>query len=152
VKRVDFKKISVFEGPEKSPGFLLWHVSTSWRGEIENSLKPFGLTHPQFVVIACLGWLTKNGDRVSQAILGKWAGLDPNTLSQILTGLEKKGFVKREPSSDARAKNPVLTLEGKAALEKALPAVESADAQFFNALSNSDLGKLIEVFITLRNC
>ncbi|GAB4226014.1 MAG: hypothetical protein Tsb0021_01570 [Chlamydiales bacterium] len=88
-KSIDFKKISVHKGPETSPGFLLWHVSTSWRNCIECALKKFDLTHPQFVVLASLGWLTREENLVSQAIVGKMAGLDPNTTSQIIRGLEK---------------------------------------------------------------
>lgn len=56
------------------------------------------LTHPQFVVLATLGWLTRTGDRVTQAAVGKMAGLDPNTTSQILKGLEQKGLIEHDPS------------------------------------------------------
>ena len=108
-KDINFKKISLHRGPESSPGFLLWHMSTAWRRSIEAILQGFGLTHPQFVILAALGWLTKNGDLVSQAAIGKMVCLDPNTTSQIIKGLEQKGLVERQPSSDGRAKNPLLT-------------------------------------------
>ena len=81
---MNFNELSIHETPDRSPGFLLWHISTAWRNSIERLLKPMGLTHPQFVVLATLGWLTRNGDRVTQAAIGKMAGLDPNTISQIL--------------------------------------------------------------------
>jgi hypothetical protein len=84
---LNFKKISVHEGSKQSPGFLLWHISTSWRSSVETVLKAFGLTHPQFVVLATTGWLTSNGELATQAAIGKMAGLDPNTASQILKGL-----------------------------------------------------------------
>ena len=89
-EQVNFKKISIHSGPKQSSGFLLWHVSTSWRSSIENILKTFGLTHPQFVVLATTGWLTRNGDSVTQVMIGKMAGLDPNTNSQIIKGLESR--------------------------------------------------------------
>ena len=135
---VDFKKISVHETPNQSPGFLLWRLSTKWRSFIEAALKPIGLTHPQFVVLACLGWLTKGGERVTQATVGKMAGLDPNTLSQIIRGLEEKELVKREASSDGRAKNPILTPIGEKILSRALPAVETADSRFFEPLNQKE--------------
>lgn len=145
-ERPNFKKISVHEGPKQSPGFLLWHISTSWRSSIETVLKTFGLTHPQFVVLATTGWLTKNGELTNQAAIGKMAGLDPNTTSQIITGLEKKGLVKREASSDGRAKNPKLTAQGNGLLAQALPAVEQEDNKFFNVLSLQELEKLVRIF------
>src|ERR1700733_6723638 len=97
-ERPNFKEISIHEAPKQSPGFLLWHISTSWRGSIEAVLKTLGLTHPQFVVLATTAWLTKSGEFATQAAIGKMAGLDPNTISQIITTLEKKKLIRREAS------------------------------------------------------
>jgi DNA-binding MarR family transcriptional regulator len=130
-ERPNFKEISIHEGPKQSPGFLLWHISTSWRSAIEAVLKTFSLTHPQFVVLATTGWLTRNGKLTTQAAIGKMAGLDPNTTSQIIKGLEQKKLIKRDKSSDGRAKNVSLTSNGTKTLSRAMPAVEEADAKFF---------------------
>lgn len=148
-KNVNFKEISIHDAPERSPGFLLWHVSTSWRNCIESSLKSIGLTHPQFVILATLGWLTRKGDLVTQAAIGKMAGLDPNTTSQILRGLEQKGLIGRERSLDARAKNPSLTALGLDILTLALPIVETMDEKFFNPLNSKDKRSLIRLFNAL---
>src|SRR3990167_2798302 len=142
-ENLNFKKISVHEGPKQSPGFLLWHISTSWRSRIETVLKTFGLTHPQFVVLATIGWLTKTGDSVTQIAIGKMAGLDPNTTSQILKGLEIKELIKRTQSVDGRAKNASLTKKGLTTLNQSLPSVEEADAQFFHALPKGKMTTLI---------
>lgn len=105
-----------------------------------------GLTHPQFVVLATLGWLTRNGERVSQSDIGKMAKLDPNTISQIIKGLEQKALIKRVPASDGRAKNPILTTDGSQILMRAIPSVETADSKFLNALSHEERGYLIGLF------
>jgi DNA-binding MarR family transcriptional regulator len=143
---MDFKKISVHETPKKSPGFLLWHVSTAWRSRIEAELKTLGLTHPQFVILATTGWLTRNGEPVTQVAIGKMAGLDPNTNSQILKGLEKKGLIHRGQSTDGRAKNVTLTPKGSKLLNRALPAVENEDNSFFNPLSTEELNLMVQVY------
>ncbi|MBA3721420.1 MAG: MarR family transcriptional regulator [Parachlamydiaceae bacterium] len=143
---LNFKEISVYKGPERSPGFLLWHISTTWRSTIEAVLKNYCLTHPQFVVLATLGWLTRNGDPVTQVAIGRMAGLDPNTTSQIIKGLEQKELVKREQSSDGRAKNTFLTRNGSQILSVALPAVEKGDAQFFENLSPKEMESMINIF------
>ncbi len=145
-ERTNFKKISVHEGPKQSPGFLLWHISTSWRSSIETILKIFGLTHPQFVVLAATGWLTRNGDNITQVVIGKMASLDPNTNSQILKGLEQKNLIKRDLSSDGRAKNVSLTPKGSQVLSNALPAVERMDDIFFNPLKESEISTLVALF------
>jgi DNA-binding MarR family transcriptional regulator len=144
--KIAFKHISVHDAPEQSPGFLLWQISISWRTAIESVLKPMNLTHPQFVVLATLGWLTQNGERVTQAAVGKMAKLDPNTISQILRGLELKKWIKRKQSADVRAKNPELTSKGAEFLAKALPAVEKADAQFFKKLNTQEVRNMMEIF------
>ncbi len=148
-KKLDFQNISIHEGPKQSPGFLLWHVSTSWRSSIEAVLKTFGLTHPQFVVLATTGWLTRNGELATQVMIGKMAGLDPNTNSQVIKGLEQKEFVQRQPSSDGRAKNVSLTPKGTRMIEAALPAAEEADSKFFNTLTKKEMGSLLKVFQNL---
>jgi DNA-binding MarR family transcriptional regulator len=145
-QKLDFKKISVHKGPKQSPGFLLWHISTSWRSSIEAILKTLGLTHPQFVVLATTGWLTRDGEHTTQVGIGKMAGLDPNTASQIIKGLEQKGFIAREQSLDGRAKNVSLTAKGSELLKRALPAVEQADAKFFSALTKSETSSLTSLF------
>lgn len=128
---VNFNEISVHPSAEESPGFLLWRVSTLWRRAIEAVLKPLGLTHPQFVVLATTGWLTRTGEKVSQVEIGKQAALDPNTTSQILRGLQAKGLIERSHTTNERCKYPTLTSMGIESLAKAMRAVESADAAFF---------------------
>jgi MarR family transcriptional regulator, organic hydroperoxide resistance regulator len=145
-KKLEFKRLSVHEGPKQSPGFLLWHISTAWRSRIETILKTLGLTHPQFVVLATTGWLTRNGALVTQVSIGKMAGLDPNTNSQVIKGLELKGLLKRVKSSDSRAKNVSLSPAGADVLSLALPKVEKADADFFHVLTGKELGLLVQAF------
>lgn len=148
-KKIEFKHISIHEGPEQSPGYLLWRISTSWRSSIENTLKSLSLTHPQFVVLATLGWLTRNGDKVNQLTVGNLAGLDPNTTSQILRGLEKKKLIQRQTAQDSREKNPLLTPKGIELLKIAMPIVEKKDAYFFEKLSSQELEMLNRLFIKL---
>lgn len=141
----DSKKISKYSAPEESLGFLLWHVSTRWRSSIEDVLKPLNLTHPQFVILATVWWLTKSNADVSQAEIGRHAGLDPNTTSQVLRSLELKSFIARKRSADERSKYTKLTISGSECLLKALPAVESADTQFFSVLNSEEAGQLIKI-------
>ncbi len=145
-ENINFKEISIHNTPDCSLGFLLWSVSTSWRGSIESVLKSIDLTHPQFVILASLGWLTRKGDRINQAIVGKMVRLDPNTVSQIIKGLEKKEFITREKSSDGRAKNPILTTKGLDILKKAIPIVENKDVEFFYNLTKEEREFIIGIF------
>lgn len=137
-RTVNFNEISIHSSAEESPGFLLWRASTLWRRAIEAVLKPLGLTHPQFVILATTGWLTRNGEKVSQVEIGKYAALDPNTISQILRGLQGKGLIERSHKAKERSKYPILTVTGAEILAKAMPAVEKADATFFSSVDIQD--------------
>jgi len=136
---VDFKKISVYQSPQDSPGYLLLKVSLQWRSVIEDALKLFDLTHPQFIILATTAWLTQNNEKISQIDISRTAGLDPNTTSQILRGLEAKKLIKRTRSLNERSKSPLLTAAGVQVLTQALPVVESTDQFFFDRLDKRDV-------------
>lgn len=142
---VKWKRISDFEGPEESPGFLLWQVSSQWRREVEAGLALVGLTHTQFVLLANLGWLTREGGDVSQVELARHCKMDVTMTSQVLRSLEKKGYLDRRfQKGDQRAKFLCLTERGAALIEKALPLIEKIDRKFFNKL-----GKDVEKWVAM---
>ncbi|NDC83684.1 MarR family transcriptional regulator [bacterium] len=121
----------------------------SWRRKIDAALQPFKLTHGQFVVLACLEYLSQPTTKLTQAQVAKQAQLDVATTSQILRTLEKKKLVNRiSQSSDCRIKSPTLTLLGKNILAKALPEVEKTDIQFFSPLSKN-IKQLLELLRSL---
>ena len=97
------------------------------------TLKPFGLTHVQFVLLASAWWLETTGEPPSQRELAEHAGTDPMMTSQVVRTLERDGRLWRAPDAhDARVRRLALTDAGRALLEEALPAVEAADAAFFS--------------------
>lgn len=137
------KEISRFNEPEESPGFLLWQVSMKWRREIEAALAPLNLTHPQFVLLAGLCWLTREHQYVTQSELARHSGTDVNMTSQVLRSLEEKGYIKRHRrEGDERSKFPKLTPLGVKIIEKAIPIVEKVDEIFFGKLESKTIGIL----------
>src|SRR5207247_6502535 len=91
--------------PSDSLGFLLWHAALRWQRDIAQALAPLGLTHVQFVLLACTWWLNRQGERPSQLALAEFAGTDVKMTSQVIRGLEQKGLVDREVNSaDTRAR------------------------------------------------
>lgn len=143
---IDFKQISLYAKAEDSPGYLLLKVSLEWRSMIEDALKQFDLTHPQFIILATTAWLTQNNEKISQIDISRTAGLDPNTTSQILRGLEKKKLIKRTRSLNERSKSPVLTTIGVNVLTQAVPAVEATDQFFFDRLNENEMAQFMYVF------
>ena len=137
-----FHEASQHNAAEESPGFLLWRVSTLWRREIEAALKQYGLTHPQFVILASIGWLSQHGAKPRQVDISRHSALDPNTTSQILKSLQIKGFIERARGNDERSKCTVLTQQGSHTLTLALKAVEEQDFLFFKAIDMRQMSAL----------
>ncbi|MFF4183756.1 MarR family winged helix-turn-helix transcriptional regulator [Streptomyces sp. NPDC001691] len=118
--------------PEASPGFLLWHATLRWQRGIATALAPLGLTHVQFVLLACAWWLNEQGSHPNQLALARQAGTDVKMTSQVLRTLENKGLVEREVDpSDTRAKRLRVTALGAELAPRAIAAVERVDAEFF---------------------
>jgi len=120
------------EGPAGSPGFLLWHLTLAWQRAVTAVLEPLDLTHVQFVLLACAWWLGSQGQVPNQLQLARQAGTDVKMTSQVVRRLEAKGLLEREVDpADTRARRLRLTAEGTTLAQRAITAVEQADAQFF---------------------
>ncbi len=114
-------------------------VYNKWHSMIKKELKKMNLTHPQFVVLASLAYLSQDSNEVTQVMISKLSGIDVMTVSQILNLLEKNDFVKRkEHSRDTRAKSVILNKKGEEALQKAVPLVEKIDEIFFEKLDTDE--------------
>ena len=114
-------------------------VYNKWHSIIKKELKKMNLTHPQFVVLASLAYLSQDSNEVTQVMISKLSGIDVMTVSQILNLLEKNDFVKRkEHSKDTRAKAVILSKKGEEVLQKAVPLVEQIDEVFFGKLDRDE--------------
>ncbi|MEV7725203.1 MarR family winged helix-turn-helix transcriptional regulator [Streptomyces sp. NPDC101733] len=131
--------------PGESPGFLLWHATLRWQREMVTALTPLGLTHVQFVLLACAWWLNGRGEHPNQLALARQAGTDVKMTSQVLRALEQKGLVVREVDpADTRAKRLRVTEAGAELAPRAIAAVERADAEFFRVVPLDDALPLLK--------
>ena len=124
--------MSRFADAADSPGFLLWHLTLQWQRQITAALAPLGLTHVQFVLLACTYWLNVRGESPNQLAVAAMAGTDITMTSQVLRKLEGRGLVTRQTDTrDTRAKILATTEAGAALARDAINVVESADQAFF---------------------
>jgi DNA-binding MarR family transcriptional regulator len=139
-----------FGSADDSPGLLLWRVTNRWQAAQRAALKPYGLTHVQFVLLASLTWL--QDDRpVTQKQLADHASTDVMMTSQVLRALEERGLVRRQPHpDDRRAKALAATDAGRELADRAVAAVEACDREFFSVVGGrtEDLADLLRVLST----
>jgi len=132
-EKIEFK----FKSPEDSPGYLLGQLTLLWQRKQKRVLDPLNLTQTQFVLLAALGWLSRENDNVTQVDIANQGNADRMMVSKVLRTLEEKQFISRqEHPTDTRAKVIKLTEAGANVLQTALTAVENADIDFFSVLGN----------------
>ncbi len=127
------------DNSENSAGLVFMRTYNKWHSEIKRQLKELDITHPQFVVLTTLGYLSRTEPEVTQVMIAKLAGMDVMSVSQILTLLDKHMLIERwEHSKDTRAKSVSLTPKGMEKMNLALPIVENIDLQFFGSLKERE--------------
>ena len=130
-------RIFRYPAPEDSPGFLLWQVSNHWQRAQRAALKPFALTHGQFVLLANLKWLQDRLEVITQNDLAHHAGIDVMMTSDLVRKLEERGLIRRtEHPHDSRARSIRLTASGKRMVAEVVPVVEAVDDAFFEQLGD----------------
>jgi DNA-binding MarR family transcriptional regulator len=125
---------SEYRAAEDSPGLLLWQVTNRWQSAQRAVLRPLGLTHVQFVLLASLVWLRSDGP-VTQRQLADHAATDPMMTSQVLRALERRNLLRRTAHpDDKRARALTATAQGRRLANEAVVIVEACDKAFFQAL------------------
>lgn len=128
-----------FKRPEDSPGFLLWQLTSDWQRQQRDALKKINLTHPQFVVLAGVLWLSSiSNNIVTQQQVAELSKFDKMSMSDLTATLLAKKYLRRSKHpKDKRAYSLSLTEKGRQRILKAIPVVEGIDAKFFTKQTNS---------------
>lgn len=125
-------KYSNYQDAAESSGLLFWQVSVLWQRRIRDALRPYDITHTQFVILAVTHELNEHISCVTQNDISDFSMIDVMTVSTTLRLLEKKNLIKRENHpTDTRAKKIINTDAGEAIIKTVNPIVESVDNKFF---------------------
>ena len=104
--------------------------------------RAFDLTPLQFSVLAAL----ERFGPMDQVSLGGATALDRTTVVVVVDKLDARGFVTRTQSSkDRRFKIVVITEEGRALLDRALPSVHMAQSRLLAPLSLQERAQLVHL-------
>lgn len=132
-------------------GYTLMKAAQVWRTEVGIALRSSELTVPQFFVLMALyrparhGWAAPR-----QSEIGVQLGMDANTTSQIVRGLERRGLLTRLPHPiDRRARALALTEIGFELARDASGVARRINDLFFGAIAPDQQAALTEILETL---
>lgn len=107
-------------------GYLLRQAGAAHRLRMERALDDLGITPPQFVVLTMLAAYPG----ISGADLARLAALTPQTVSVIVTNLERGGAIARRPHAvHGRIQQIDVTDEGAALLRQCRARVKKLEAR-----------------------
>lgn len=121
-----------YRGVDGHVGYLLRQAWHAFRGAMDLTLRPHGLTAPQYAVLSVLA----REPGASGADLARACGTTPQAMNGVLATLEREALVERRPHpTHGRILQAALTGEGRARLERATPAVRELEGALENGLT-----------------
>ena len=118
--------------PEPRVSYVVARLERAVRVEINERVKPHGLTTLQYTTLSILGWR----DELSNAQLARRAYMTPQSMSEVLDALEQKGLVERTPHPNHRRVFPAaLTAKGRKVLEACDAAVDELEREMLADLT-----------------
>ncbi|TGX50294.1 MarR family transcriptional regulator [Sphingomonas gei] len=128
--------------PLRHPGHYFSRISRGLTRVGDGRLRELGFATAQLPVLAAL----KDGARLSQSELARWAKVEQPTMAQMLSRMERDGLIRREPDPEDRRSSLVSLTE--IALER-LPAgravLRQGNADMTKGLSRDEVDALISL-------
>jgi len=126
--------------------YLIKRAEAAIRALLEAELRDLDLTPSQYTTLNMLAPHTE----ISSAELAKRVLVTPQSMSEMITALQRKELIKRrESESNRRILRISLSPAGRALLEKAEARVDGLEAKFFAALTDDAHAALRAVLATV---
>jgi DNA-binding MarR family transcriptional regulator len=114
----------------------------AFRTRVDASLRPFGLTAPQFAILNAVA----SDAGVSSAELARVAFVTPQTMQGIMSNMIRSDLLLRTPHpKNKRLLCTELTTKGRRVLAQAGRVVRSVELQLVNAVGNTNVPRLVDM-------
>jgi DNA-binding MarR family transcriptional regulator len=96
-------------------GYLIYRVERRLRTRIDDAVRAHGVSTTEYVTLSVL----RRHDGMSCAQLARWAFVTPQAMNQVVSALEKRGLVRRQPDPrHGRVLRTSVTPDGLDVLEQ----------------------------------
>jgi DNA-binding MarR family transcriptional regulator len=131
--------------PEPRTSYVVARLERAIRQAISVRVKPYGLTTLQYTTLSVLG----HRGELSNAQLARRAYMTPQSMSEVIDALEKKGLVERNPHPNHRRVFPaVLTAQGRRVLKACNDAVDELEQEMLADLTPHQQRSLRNSFLS----
>lgn len=112
--------------------YVVARLERAIRQAINDRVKPYGLTTLQYTTLSVLG---RRGN-LSNAQLARRAYMAPQSMSEVIDALEKKGLIERNAHPNHRRVYPAaLTAKGRRVLDACEAAVDDLEREMLADLT-----------------
>jgi len=119
--------------------YLVKQAEVAIRSHLDAVLRAHALTTVQYTALTVLD----HRQDLSSAQLARRSFVKPQTMHELVVGLERQGLVERYPSAGQRHVLLIrLTAEGRTKLDECHADVEAIERQMVAALSDAELAML----------
>jgi MarR family transcriptional regulator, transcriptional regulator for hemolysin len=126
--------------PMAHPGHYFSRIARGLSRIGDVRLRDLGFATAQLPVLTAL----KDGARMSQTDLARWAKVEQPTMAQMLTRMERDGIIQREPDpADRRSSLISLTKQARARLPAGRAILRQGNVEMTKGLSAREVETLI---------
>lgn len=134
---------------EQHISFLVKALANAYDKQANAALKPYGLAATQFKVLL---FLLNNEEGVRQVDIEQCFRMTNPTVTGIVSGLEKKGFVTREPNpADARSNMIVPTQMAHDLKPELFPLAKELDSWVLSGVEDDEAQLAIRILAKALN-
>ena len=125
---------SLHSDADPRPGYLLKRVTVAVRSQLDEVLRPLGLTVPQY---ACMHALYET-PQISGAELARATLVTRQAVYRLLSDLGDRGLIEQEPSPNSHARRVRLTDDGCRLIERAIGPVRMIEDEMFGDFTDAE--------------
>ena len=127
--------------------YLISYAFHASRTRLEKALRKYGLTGIQYTILDILSHQTGQ----SSAQLSRRFIVTPQTMGEMVAGLERRGLIKRVANpKNRRVLQTFLTADGERQLRQAVKDVARVETQVFKDMDAVSLRRLREILFRLN--
>jgi DNA-binding MarR family transcriptional regulator len=141
-------RVQETDWPEPGMSYAVARLHQRVFAGVTERVAPHGLTTMQFTTLSVLD---RHGAPLSTSQLARRAFMTPQSMSEVIHALERKGLIKRNPHPNHRRTLPAsLTAKGRrvlAACEEAVTAFEGSMLEGFSADDRAGFLRMVKAAV-----